>query len=701
MSDTSNPHISRRSSVAVVRPFASAAERSCSENLSRLIKKAKQANVLGAENWDSPRWDLPRKSRASSAGDGGLCFTIDPSTKGNLAAPFPPRYMDFVKALVCRYEQKEVGGYAASNLQQVIRAASFLFLQLSPDRGDADVTLVTAGHLERAAVRASESMNAGYKNIRSKLIFIANLLVRDGIVPLALSWKCPPVSYNDRRAVAPDEDRLRNDHMPSADVLDAIADLSLRTDLDDRDLLLVRIVDLLVCAGFRINEALTLPNDCLVEEAALDEDGIQLLDRTGAPLVRMALRYWPEKGGHLEVRLKPIPTVMQPIVRRALADIRRITDPHRAVASYQRRHPGRTLLGEPWDSLPADSVLSTYELGLILQLGRGKTELPRQRVQSLANQYLENHASTLPKARGARSFEVSKLGLEAHLRGRSLAGNILRAGEGVQDIADSLCVVSHRFVHRHHKTGTPGTAQLVTDAMIDVFLGGLKSKTQKSIFDRLGYSGPNGAELSVDSHDFRHWLNTLAEEGGLSEMEVARWFGRADIGHNPAYQHMLQSERVRRMRKYMEDGKAEGPIADAVARINDPIRRADFIASTTASAHVTDFGICVHPWNVHPCAKHGACAGCGDLRVIKGDEQSQQRTSQRLTAVEEQLAIAREAMTAEEWGADRWVAAHERERDSLKRIMAVHDGHLDPGTIVHMPSGSSAAKPSPTAGRSR
>lgn len=686
------------SSVAWVRPFASAAERSCSDNLARMIENAKRANVLKVEDWSSIRWDLRRRTRASSAGDGGLCFTIDRSTKGNLAVPFPPGYMDFVKALVCRYEARKSGGFAASNLQQVIRAASYLFGQLSPDRDDADVALITAGHFELAASKASADMKAGYRNIRSKLIFISEVLVRDSIVPVALSWKCPPASYSDRRAVAPDEDRLRSEHMPSPEVLDALADLSLRDDLDDRDLLLVRIVDLLICAGFRINEALTLPQDCLVEEAAVDDDGDQLMDRSGVPLVRMALRYWPEKLGHLEVRLKPIPTVMQPIARRALADIRRITKRHCAVASYQCSHPGRTLLGEPWDDLPLDSMLSTYELGVALQVGCGADRQPRQEIQGLANQYLRNHADTLPRTKGDRCYEVSKRDLEKHLCGRSMSGNILRAGEGVQDIADSLCIIPHRFVHRHHKAGIPGTVQLITDAMIDVFLGGLKSGTQKSIFERLGYLGPNEAPLSVDTHDFRHWLNTLAEEGGLSEMDVARWFGRANIRQNAAYQHMLQSERIRRMRKYMAEGMADGPIADAAARINDPIRRAEFITSTTASAHVTDFGICVHPWNVYPCAKHGACGGCSDLRVIKGDEQSQRRTSQRLEIVESQLAVAREAMNANEWGSDRWVATHERERDSLKRIMGVHQGALEPGTIVHMPRAESlAANQSPGA----
>ena len=153
--------------------------------------------------------------------------------------------------------------------------------------------------------------------------------------------------------------------------MDALADISNRTDLSDRDLLRQRAVELLVCGGFRINELMTLPRQIWVEEVVRDENGEPALNPNGQPATRCGLRYWPEKGGSAETQVKWLPSAMVDVARRAVQDILRLTSPAFEVARYQHENPGRTMLGSPWDEMPADHILSAREVGLALRyMGR-------------------------------------------------------------------------------------------------------------------------------------------------------------------------------------------------------------------------------------------------------------------------------------------------------------------------------------------
>ena len=56
-----------------------------------------------------------------------------------------------------------------------------------------------------------------------------------------------------------------------------------------------------------------------------------------------------------------------------------------------------------------------------------------------------------------------------------------------------------------------------------------------SIFDRHEFNSTRTEPLKVSSHQFRHLLNTMAQRGGLTQAEIARWSGRADMSQNRVY----------------------------------------------------------------------------------------------------------------------------------------------------------------------
>lgn len=63
-----------------------------------------------------------------------------------------------------------------------------------------------------------------------------------------------------------------------------------------------------------------------------------------------------------------------------------------------------------------------------------------------------------------------------------------------------------------------------------------------SIFDRHGFNITENQKLKANSHQFRHLLNTMAQRGGLSQSEITRCSGRADMKQNRVYEHMSEFE---------------------------------------------------------------------------------------------------------------------------------------------------------------
>ena len=67
--------------------------------------------------------------------------------------------------------------------------------------------------------------------------------------------------------------------------------------------------------------------------------------------------------------------------------------------------------------------------------------------------------------------------------------------------------------------------------------------TADGIFARLGLSDPDDP-ITLKTHQLRHYLNTLAQRGGLSEAEIAAWSGRADIRQSTVYDHRTPEKSI-------------------------------------------------------------------------------------------------------------------------------------------------------------
>lgn len=190
------------------------------------------------------------------------------------------------------------------------------------------------------------------------------------------------------------------------------------------------------------------------------------------------------------------------------------------------------------------------------------------------------------------------------------------------------------------------------------------TRTFLNIFERFGYRELDGSPMSITTHQFRHFLNTVAQMGGLSQLDIAKWSGRAKLGQNKCYDHQSDRDVLALARSALGDPeKSAGHVAGIPP--SSLISRDQFATLKIMTAHTTDLGYCLHDFSMLPCQLHRDCPNCDEHVCIKGDVVREQAIRQYRQETQALLAKALEALGEEEFGANRWV---EHQTLTLKRL---------------------------------
>lgn len=122
------------------------------------------------------------------------------------------------------------------------------------------------------------------------------------------------------------------------------------------------------------------------------------------------------------------------------------------------------------------------------------------------------------------------------------------------------------------------------------------------------------------THDFRHTLNTMLDEGGLSDLLQTEWFGRSDPQDTKAYQHTSSAKKALIIREQLKNGEAGGMLAEQI--FNLPISIQDAVLEARVQAvHDVGTGLCIHNFSQLPCERHLQCsADCKDYVWVKDDK---------------------------------------------------------------------------------
>jgi hypothetical protein len=480
--------------------------------------------------------------------------------------------------------------------------------------------------------------------------------------------------------------------------------------IDPSDIRMMRIIELLHCAPFRIGELLSLPEDC---EVVVDANGIrvpidELEKRIGE--VSYGLKYKPEKNPDLTSDEKWIASNSIPMVRRALADLRKHTAEARKIAAYMEANPGRAWFPAHLrcrERLTIDDLVSTlgiprkqtfewlrrykleirppYVLRDELEAGLSTTLSAKAKEQDLIE-----CVRKLLRDRSAPWFEVDTT-LKSVIAVRDVyrwlrvkiipvyPADVSRADlESVilsmnSDVAPDFPWKLSECLFVSHKPTLPmhPIVELIDQNQVRHFLTG--DKNNPSIFEKLGFKEPNGAPIHVTSHAFRRWLGTLAHDRGMSSAEIQNMLGHKSERSTTAYDHRTPDALAKDIRRAFSEGLVHGPIAEIARSINQPRDRDTFLETILATAHITEYGMCARDWLSNPCVRHGACASCDKQLIRKGDTDHKQSIIRTLRENRILLTRATEEVEDGQRGANNHARHLAREVAALEATMAIHD----------------------------
>ena len=603
--------------------FAIQSNRTADENLSEFIRMCRNdLTLLGSDlNWES--WSWP-----------GIQFTkLGTQSRGcTVKDALDCSFIDFSKAYF-RYQQshKPTG---TKNESKALKAIESALLQL---KGNAAISGLDIATLDEAALfgRNHYSAMAAYQCGR-ELQRLARFVTTKRLIDTDLStWKHPikkPLDVAIQTGLK--AKAIHDKKMPAQEALDAMAEIFSNDPQNPKDIFTSCTFALTMCAPVRISEILELPEDCEVED----------LDSTG--VMRYGWRFFAGKGYGGDI--KWIPTVMVPIAKEALRRIRVLTEEARKLATWIENNPElfyrHTSCPNVSENAPLSVEQAAQALGLTSMNGTG-----------LSAAYGENTLSSLSKYVKARQPEGFPW---------------LSKKNGVR-YSDALFCMTRNVLH--DRRGVSPVILWAPDA--NVYNNDLSPReslgtdSHENIFDRYGYKTIDGESLKLTSHQARHLLNTIANRGGLSQDQIAKWSGRADQKQNRVYNHMSEFEMVAKAEELDTSLSLFGPSGEVVQ--NAPITTQEFNLNERGAVHITEFGACVHDYTMSPCEKFRDCLNCQEQVCVKGDCVRQDRIKARLDEVEKDYAAAKDAIAQGFSGADRWFEHQEKTVMRLRQLVEI------------------------------
>lgn len=574
--------------------------------------------------------------------------------------PMGMPFLDFAKAYVC-YASSLKSSVVTSHLVIALRSieAALKECGLPPDP-----TRVNIEILNRSAQIAIEhySQTAAY-TIGRLAEQVATFLNEHGLSIVPFQWKNIVPRPAAKQRIGKEFDEHRQNKMPSQAALEAIPKI-FRMASESSDIIISSVAAILCSAPSRICELFELPAKCEVEQEYGPE-------RKTA----YCLRWWPAKGA--EPTLKVILPDFADVVKVAIEKIRNETEQARMVARWYETHPEQMYLPEHLEHLRRQEWLNKEEVteitgvknvrwwryytAKIVETQNGKIKFAD--VERIVLQLLPSNFPIFSKHTGLKYSEALFVVLKDQM-------NISR-------------------------TTKPGMIEPITMNTINYGLGARIKHCGTSIFSRFGFTEPDGSPIQVVSNQFRHYLNTLAQYGGMSQLDIAKWSGRKDVRQNSAYDHVTTDQMLQLIQNAVgNDSKMFGPLAELPKKL--PVSRDEFARLRAPTVHMTDIGFCIHDFVMSPCQQFRNCIICEDLVCVKGDPQKADKLRERLDDLRRLLGKALEAQ--EEYaGSERWV---EHYREVIERYEQLYEFMSDPkipnGAVIQL-APPKAKIPIPTA----
>lgn len=638
--------------------FIPRAERDAAENLRAFIAMSRShLTIFGAGlRFDDMAWDVTDTTQLKAHGKNRvrICFSTQETVNDVLPTQMAEPFVSFAKAYV-RYMQGMRPTKNPAFRVTALRALDAAFRMsghLIPVMMDGD-TFNRAARIIAERLSGSTAYRVG-----AQLELIAKFMSEHHLTAIPLSWRSPINRPIDTVRVGQEFDKRRNAKMPSQAALEALPK-TFYLATQPNDVLFSSIAAILCSAPDRINEVLLLTENC------------EVYDKTSGGKDAYGLRWQPAKGA--DPMVKWIIPSMAPVVAEAIAKIRHLTEAARRIAQWYELNPEKLYLPQHLEYLRSQEFLTMDEVQQVILLDEGAPSFARLWCTA-------NHVLLEKKGRKVcvRFADVERAVIALLPAGFPL----LNAEMGLK-FSEALIVVRRNELHSAKGT-FGGVIEPVTTNQVNTALGTRSEHGFESMFGRLGFKEPDGSHIRVSTHQFRHYLNTLAQAGGMSQLDIAKWSGRVDVRQNEMYDHVSADQMVAKIRESIGDeSHMFGPLAKLPKNI--PISRDEFARLKIPTAHTTDFGFCVHDYTMMPCDRHADCINCNEHLCVKGDEDKAMMVKHRLQDAQKLLVHAEAATVEGYYGADRWMEHHKKTVLRLTQLTEILDNPAVPtGSVIQL-----------------
>ncbi|RJX82166.1 hypothetical protein [Pseudomonas sp. LS-2] len=607
-------------------------------HLAEFIEWAKQTLPKGIPNrvhasirWEDGSWH--------AHGFQSCSFTALESTKVAPKAMQAP-FTEFAKAMAVYW-----GVYLKNkSFNNVLNALKALEVALFESTCTRDVTRVSAAVCNEACEHLSRHWtkgNTAYQHGRA-LEAVINLMRAKELLKSDFRWTSPLTQRP--RGTLKQQKADREKKLPNPDAIRALGQVFNNKLTRPIDIVVTSACALLLSAPSRVGELADVELDCLVFKE----------DAQGNP--RMFLRWYAEKMN--QVTLKPVvKPEMEPVVERVITLLKPITDEARAYAAWLEDHPDEF---PPHEGLPPkspDEPLTYAEACAALKLTVHERHTPQNVFNANFLKSLEKQKALSPAARALlakiRDSWKASLGKKIYAKGKPRVQGVDLDDRRVITLRNLNVLLREKYLPKDFPYTTPytegkarvkyrdalftvrtgamaedsgkvavthgfGVEMATNSGRLNVQLGGTNNQKKKSLFERYGYPG-----VKVNTHAFRHELNTRMHQAGLSQLLIDAFSGRTTMGS--VYNHETIEERTQRVAAYHPKTK-HSTDAQRLGKVktNQPLSLADVRELREGEQdriiHQTHLGVCVHNFASEPCPKMGACLDCGRLGCVKGDD---------------------------------------------------------------------------------
>lgn len=601
------------------------------------------AELLPKEDFDASRWDIRAlHDRANQSTKRGLSFVPHES---HSVIPFQTIYAEVIKSWVI------LDLTSASQMSQKLYSSRYLWTAICSRLKEGES--FAWEQLREEDLRQAEMLmleRLSKKSTYTGAVYLGNL------ARFLYKWRiCRPL-YWIPQTLCPDErDRYtlegqesRRDLLPSDKALAGLADIYRIHAKEPDDRLLICAIAILVVTGFRVDELLKMPEDCEVEEVHNSKS-------------RYGLRIYKEKARRREKKfwVKWLTPVQAELAREAIAEIREITAPFRERAKILEADPSRVPIPgfSKNDRMTPDDVAHAF--------GYTRSEIHSKARLGKYTCYFDEL--------GNRYYLASEI--EAYLmsiRVENLWTVNLKNGN-YQMLSETLLIVAKNFFHPGRGTN-PLLIHSIEQGRISEFLTDRPKEGTRSAFQRFNITEDDGSLCEIHSHQLRHWLNDLADRGGLPSDIQSRWMGREYSKDTVAYQHMSFDQRIQWLKDGIRTGQITGEIPNFYFNLPES-ERDEFLEGQIVAVHFTPMGVCLHDFSFTPCPYHLNCVrGCADFCRTKGNQEERNHLLQLQQQTKQAIEMAKAAVADEQGDlAEHWVQHNLEMLQGIEAALAVDD----------------------------